>query len=149
MSLPFLAPGVERALTEPVPDGAVRLDALHNLSMAEGTPVWRYEPGHPMVLVFTTIVEPRDLDDMTLCEQVFMLLDIGHDPGDVERPEQPDPRALAYRERGCRGPMTGDAVAVTRAGAETVYYAVAWRGFERISPPSIVNRPGAGTVPLL
>lgn len=44
--------------------------------------------------------------------------------------------------------MTGDAVAVTRAGVETVYYAVAWRGFERIEPPSNVNRSGSGTVPL-
>jgi hypothetical protein len=148
MSLPFLAPGDDCARTEPVPDGAVRLDALHNLSMAEGTPVWRYEPGHPMAVVFTNTVDPGDLDDMTLCEQVFMLLDIGHDPDDVDLPEEPDPRALAYRERGNRGPMVGDAVAVTRAGAETVYYAVAGLGFERIDPPSIVNRSGSGTVPL-
>jgi hypothetical protein len=148
MSLPFLVPGADRACTELVPDGAVRLDALHNLSMAEGTPIWGYEPGHQMVVVFTTTVEPGDLADMTLCEQVFMLLDIGHDPADVDLPEEPDPRALAYRERGNRGPMSGDAVAVARAGAETVYYAVAWRGFERIDPPSIVNRPGYGTVPL-
>jgi len=148
MSLPFLAPGTERPVTEPVPDGAVRLDALHNLSMAEGNPIWRYALGHPMVVVFTTTVDPGELADTTLCEQVFMLLDIGHDPADVDRPEEPDPRALAYRDRGCRGPMPGDAVAVTRAGAESVYYAVAWRGFERIDPPSIVNRPGDGTVPL-
>jgi hypothetical protein len=102
MSLPFLAPGADRARTEPVPDGAVRLDALHNLSMAEGTPVWRYEPGHPMVVVFTTTVEPGDLADMTLCERVYLLLDIGHHPADVQRPEEPDPRTLAYRERGNR-----------------------------------------------
>ncbi|HTJ71345.1 MAG TPA: hypothetical protein VL551_27640 [Actinospica sp.] len=148
MSLPFLVPGTERACTEPVPDGAVRLDALHNLSMAEGRPVWRYEPGHPMAVVFTTTVEPGDLEDSTLCEQVFMLLDVGHAPDDVERPEEPDPRALAYRERGNRGPMVGDAVAVTRAGAETAYYAVAWRGFEQIDPPSLVTRSGMGTVAL-
>lgn len=148
MSLPFLASGAERAHTEPVPDGAVRLDALHNLSMAEGNPVWRYEPGHPMTFVFTTTVEPGNLADLTLCEQVYLLLDIGHAPADVERPKQPDPRALTYRAHGNRGPMVGDAVAVTRAGAETVYYAVAFSGFTRIDPPSVVNRPGYGTVPL-
>ena len=148
MSLPFLAPGTERPRTEPVPDGAVRLDALHNLSMAEGTPAWRYEPGHPMTVVFSTTVDPGELADMTLCEQVFMLLDIGHDPADVDLPEVPDARALAYRERGNRGPMVGDAVSVTRAGAETLYYAVASLSFTPIDPPSIVDRPGSGTVPL-
>ena len=148
MPLPFLAPGAELSRAEPVSDGAVRLDALHNLSMAEGTPVWRYEPSHPMTVVFTTTIDPGELDDVTLCEQVFMLLDIGHDPADVERPEEPDPRALAYRGAGNRGPMVGDAVAVTRAGAETIFYAVAGRGFEQITSPSIVNRSGYGTVPL-
>lgn len=44
--------------------------------------------------------------------------------------------------------MLGDAVAVTRAVAGTTYYAVASRGFQQIDPPSIVNRPGSGTVPL-
>jgi hypothetical protein len=44
--------------------------------------------------------------------------------------------------------MVGDAVSVTRAGAETLYYAVASLGFTPIDPPSIVDRPGSGTVPL-
>ena len=46
------------------------------------------------------------------------------------------------------GLSVGDAVAVTRARQQTVYYAVAAVGFTQIDPPSIVNRPGFGTVPL-
>lgn len=148
MSIAFLGPGAERSLSEPVPDGAVRLDALHNIGTAEGIGVWRYEQGHPMTIVFTTTVDPGELTDTALCEQVYMLLDIGHDPADVGRPETADPRALAYRERGNRSPMVGDAVAVTRGGQGTVYYAVASRGFAPIGQPSIVDRPGYGTVPL-
>ena len=39
-------------------------------------------------------------------------------------------------------------VAITRAGQEAVYYTVALIGFARIDTPSIVNRPGFGSVPL-
>lgn len=41
--------------------------------------------------------------------------------------------------------MMGDAVAVTRAGRQTGYYAVAVVGVVPVDAPSIVN-PGYGTV---
>jgi hypothetical protein len=44
--------------------------------------------------------------------------------------------------------MVGDLVAVTRAGKQPVYYAVATIGFTEIEAPSICDRPGFGTVPL-
>lgn len=148
MTIAFPAPGAERPHADPVPDGAVRLDALHNIGTAEGIHSWRYEPGHQMTITFTTTVDADDTADETLCEQVFALLNIGDDPADVGRPEAPDPRALNYRARGNRSLSTGDAVAVTRAGQQTAYYAVAMIGFMAIDPPSIVNRPGSGTIPL-
>lgn len=148
MTADFPAPGAEHSHTEPVPDGAVRLDALHNIGTAEGIHVWRYEPGHPMTTAFTTTINAGELADETLCEQVFALLNVGHDPADIGSPAKPDPRALDYRARGNRSLMVGDAVAVTRAGQRTTYYAVAMVGFAPIDAPSIVDRPGYGTVPL-
>jgi hypothetical protein len=145
----FPAPEIQRQPSDHVPDGAVRLDALHNIGTADGIHVWRYEPGHPMTLAFATVVDPAELSDESLCEQVFALLNIGHDPADVGMGDAPDPRALEYRERGNRSLSVGDAVAVTRAGGQTVYYAVAAVGFTQIDPPSVVNRPGFGTIPLL
>ena len=41
MTIASLAPSAERPRTEPVPDGAVRLDALHNIGTVEGIHVWR------------------------------------------------------------------------------------------------------------
>jgi len=141
-------PGTERPHAESVPPGAVRLDALHNIGTAEGIRVWRYEPGHPMSVAFTTTVDAGDLDDEAWCEEVFVLLNIGHDPAEVGTPGEPDPRALDYRARGNRSLMMGDVVGVTRAGTHTAHYAVAAVGFARIDPPSVVDRPGHGTVPL-
>lgn len=77
---------------------------LHNLSMAEGNPVWRYEPGHPMTVVFTTTVEPGDLADTTLCEQVFMLLDIGP----TTRPTSNGPRSPTRGRAPTAGTETAD-----------------------------------------
>lgn len=144
----FPEPGIEVPSADPIPDGAVRLDALHNIGTAEGIHVWHYQPGHPMTLAFTTVVDPGNQTDEVLCEQVFALLNVGHHPAEVGLSAGPDQRAVNYRERGNRSLMVGDAVAVTRAGEETVYYKVAMIGFARVDTPSIVNRPGFGTVPL-
>ncbi|HTJ68187.1 MAG TPA: hypothetical protein VL551_11710 [Actinospica sp.] len=143
----FPPPEAERPHADRIPEGAARLDALHNIGTAEGIHVWHYEPGHPMTVVFTTVIDPGDLADEVLCEQVFALLNIGHHPAEVGLSAAPDQRAVDYRERGNRSLSVGDTVAVTR-GAQTVYYKVAMIGFTQIDAPSIVNRPGYGTVPL-
>ena len=49
-----------------------------------------------------TSIDPSDLADEVLCEQVFALLNVGHDPADVGLSDAPDQRALDYRERGNR-----------------------------------------------
>lgn len=98
----FPAPDAERPAADCIPDGVVRLEALHNIGTAEGIHVWRYEPDHPMTIVFTTVVDPGGVADEVLCEQVFALLNVGHDPADVGLSDAPDQRALDYRERGNR-----------------------------------------------
>lgn len=143
----FPAPAIDVLPTDSIPDGVVRLDALHNIGIAEGIHVWRYEPGHPMTIVFTTVIDPGNLEDEVLCERVFSLLNIGHHPAEAGMSAEPDQRALEYRERGNRSLSVGDAVAVTR-GKQTIYYEVAMIGFTQIDDPSIVNRPGFGTMPL-
>ena len=55
----FPAPEIQHRASDRVPDGAVRLDALHNIGTAEGIHVWRYESGHPMTRVFATVAIPR------------------------------------------------------------------------------------------
>lgn len=98
----FPAPDTEHSAAGSVPDGALHLNALHNIGTAEGIHMWRYEPGHPMTVVFTAVIDPSDLADEVLCEQVFALLNVGHDPADVGLSDGPDQRALDYRERGNR-----------------------------------------------
>ncbi|MBN1172641.1 MAG: hypothetical protein JXA67_10755 [Micromonosporaceae bacterium] len=101
---------------------------LNTTQDANGLPLGMldgYQPGHELTLVFETTAPATD-DDLTVCEQVFRLLNVGDDP----EFGTPDPRALEYRFKGHRSLSVGDVVDV-----DGRYYACARFGFTAIDTP--------------
>src|SRR5689334_19467441 len=72
-------------------------EAGRHLGMLDG-----YAPAHPVMPVFTA--ELPDSDDITACDQLYRLLNVGDDPDFGT----PDIRALEYRMRGNRSMSVGD-----------------------------------------
>ena len=120
---------------------AVTVTAYHNL---DGM-LLHYRPEHRVVPVFRAELPELGATDRTVCEQVFVLLNVGHDP---EFTSPPDPLALEYREHANRSLCAGDVVAVERTAGFLLYYAVASVGFTQIEPPTVVHVAQHGTMPL-
>lgn len=100
-----------------------------------------YQAGDPVVCVFTALaIGERYGSDLAACEDMFRLLNIGHDP-DMGTP---DLRAVDYRRRGNRSLSVGDVVAV-----DDRFYACAPVGFVPLaSAPSVCVQTRYGTTPL-
>lgn len=126
----------------PVTDTAaptVRVRAFHNIDAG----FLAYKPSDRVTLVFAA-AEPAAAPE-AICEALFELLNIGDDPA----LGTPDPRAVAYRERGNRSLSVGDVVAVDkRPDGPADFYAVASTGFTSIAEPRIVATAYIGTTPL-
>lgn len=106
---------------------------LNNASDARGIPLgmlFGYEPGHEVALAFEATLPASD--DLRICELIFDLLNIGHDP-DFSTTDfrTPDARALAYRADGHRSLAVGDLVTIDNRA-----YAYARRGFTPAPMPS-------------
>jgi hypothetical protein len=119
----------------------VTAEAFHNLDARFGP----YEPGHRVVRVFVGKFDDPGNNDIAVCNTVFELLNVGHEPEFTNG--DPDIRAVAYRERENRSLSVGDIVTIQR-GTATQYYAVASRGFTTIAKPTIVGEAAPGTMPL-
>ncbi|HKT03047.1 MAG TPA: hypothetical protein VJT31_26255 [Rugosimonospora sp.] len=108
----------------------IRVRAYLNTTTVDGgLPIgmlFGYQPEHELVLAFETTVMGTS-PDHAVCEQVFRLLNIGDDP----EVGTPDPRAVAYRQRGHRSMSPGDVVSV-----DDRFYACASAGFDPIDPPA-------------
>lgn len=78
--------------------GLVMVRAFHNLTAAEQDRYpCEYMPGDRAVQVFATPAPPG-AEHLAICEALWRLLNIGDDPDFGT----PDPRAVAYRQRGNR-----------------------------------------------
>lgn len=97
------------------------------------------EGGGPVIPVFACTAR-ADRDPFEVCEELFELLNVGHDRDFG----MPDPRAVAYREKGYRSLSVGDIVQVG-----SVCYEVASVGFEIVPPPVGVPATMPGSVPWL
>lgn len=101
---------------------------LNNTCGPHGIPIGMlsgYEPGHELELAFEATFAAAP--DLTICEEVFRLLNVGDDP----EFGLPDLRALAYRARGYRSLSVGDLVTV-----EDRAYACARVGFIAVALPA-------------
>ena len=98
-----------------------------------------YQAEHPVTPVFAT--DLPDADDITACDQLYRLLNVGEDPslGD------PDPRAVAYRQRGNRSMSIGDLVCI-----DGRFYACTEDGWQSFATePTVVRQTQAhGSTPL-
>lgn len=119
----------------------VKAEAFHNLDARFGP----YELGHRVVRVFVGKFDDPGPNDLAVCNTVYELLNIGHEPEFTSG--KPDIRAVAYRERENRSLSIGDIVAIQR-GETTRYYAVASAGFTVIDKPTTVGEAAPGTMPL-
>jgi hypothetical protein len=120
---------------------AATVTAYHNL---DGM-LFHYKPDHRVVPVFHAELPEHGATDRALCERIFVLLNVGHDP---EFTSPPDPLAVEYRQHANRGLCAGDVVAVERSAGSLLYYAVGSRGFTQIEPPTVVRIAEPGTTPL-
>ncbi|GFJ84971.1 hypothetical protein [Phytohabitans houttuyneae] len=121
----------------------MKAEVYHNVAVDDGGRhlglLDGYLPGHPVTLVFST--EIPECNDLDACEQLYRLLNVGHDPDFGE----PDPRATQYRARGNRSLSMGDVACI-----DGRCYACARFGWQRLDhEPSIVHVTGiAGTTPI-
>jgi hypothetical protein len=102
----------------------MKIEVFHNIETdINDRPIGRldgYQPFHRVVRVFATDV-PDPYDDLTLCEIIRQMLNVGDDQRTVE-----------YRQRGNRSLCIGDLVKID----ERRWYAVARLGFTQVT-----NRP--------
>jgi len=119
----------------------VEVRVFHNLTAAEqGRYPCEYMPGDRAVQVFATPA-PRTAGHLAVCEAIWRLLNVGDDPAFTVTP---DPRAVAYRNRGNRAMSTGDLVCI---GSGT-WYAAARAGFTPVTAvPLLVTEQQPGTAP--
>ena len=114
--------------------------AFHNLTAAEQHRYpCEYMPGDRAVQVFATPA-PDGAEHLAICEALWRLLNIGDDPDFGT----PDPRAVAYRQRGNRSLSAGDLGCI---GSGAWYAAAARAGFTPVPAPLLVTEQQPGTAP--